>query len=153
MFSTRFALKNSKSNAMKKMIILAFMFLVGIASAQDTKTSTVPEAFYNCWLASYEEDEANSVKKNYRQCDYGLFPPSRFRQQLTFRKDGTCRVLNLGVTDAHFFTENKWTFNENTKLVVIYDDKGKPFMQFKINYVDKNHLVITHFEITTVETR
>lgn len=131
---------------MKKLIAIVLAFMGFTLSAQKSKTG-IPEAFYNCWSASYEEDDANTMTKNFRNCDYDKFPPSRFRQQITFNRDGTCKVLNLGATDAHFFTENKWTYDKRKKLVSILDDKGKPFMRFKINAVEKGRLKITHIEV------
>jgi hypothetical protein len=131
---------------MKNLIILTIALMGFNLHAQKAK-SFPPEAFYNCWSASYEEDQANSMTKNFRSCDYDKFPPSRFRQQLTFNKDGSCKVLNLGATDAHFFSEHKWTYNKKKKTVSILGNDGKEFMKFKINSVVKDRLNVTHFEV------
>lgn len=132
---------------MKKLITFTLIFVASFMNAQKSTVSSAPADLFNCWSASYEEDEASSMTKNFRLCDYDKFPPSRFRQQLQFSKDGMVKILNVGATDAHFFSDHKWTYDKKKKLVTILDKDGKAFMRFKINSVAKDKLKVTHIEI------
>jgi hypothetical protein len=132
---------------MKKLITLLLLFIASFMNAQRSTVSSAPADLFQCWSASYEEDEANSMTKSFRLCDYDKFPPSRFRQQLQFGKDGMVKILNVGATDAHFYSDHKFTYNKKKKLVTVLDDKGKAFMRFKLNSVAKDKLKLTHIEI------
>lgn len=125
---------------MKKLIFISTIFMALTAFGQK-KTSGPPAALFACWAASYEENKENNQEKLYRPCDYN-FPPSRFRQNIIFEKNGTCKVLAVGETDIHYFVDCKWVYDKKKKLVNVYDDKGKVKMKLKIISADKELLKV-----------
>lgn len=129
---------------MKKIILIGSLLLSLVGFAQK-KSALPPEAFFACWSASYEENQETDKEKLFRPCDYN-FPPSRFRQTMVFDKKGTCQVLQIGETDAHYFADCRWTYDKKKKLVNIADDKGKIKMKIKIVSVDKEKLKIVFIE-------
>lgn len=105
------------------------------------KKSALPDLMFKCWSASYEENKETSKEKLYRPCDHS-FPMSRFRQSIVFDKNGTCKVLHVGETDAHYYVDCKWTYDKKKKIMNINDDKDKVKMKMKIVSVDKETLKI-----------
>lgn len=129
---------------MKKIILLS-SFLISLCSFSQKRSASPPESLFACWSASYEENIETAKEKIYRPCDYN-FPPSRFRQSIVFDKKGTCQVLHVGETDAHYYVDCKWTYNKRKKIMNIADDKGKVKMKMKIVSVDKKKLKIIFIE-------
>ncbi|MCW3078475.1 MAG: hypothetical protein JWO32_3084 [Bacteroidetes bacterium] len=122
---------------MKKLLLLSTLLIVLTSLGQ--KKSSLPDIFYSCWSASYEENKEGSQEKLYRPCDH-QFPMSRFRQSIVFDKNGTCKVLHVGETDAHYYVDCKWTYDKKKKILDINDDKGKVKMKMKLVSVDKQTL-------------
>ncbi len=128
-----------------KKIFLFSSFLISLFGFAQKKSALPPENLFACWSASYEENIETAKEKLYRPCDYN-FPPSRFRQSIVFDKRGTCQVLHVGETDAHYYVDCKWTYDKKKKIVSIADDKGKVKMKIKIVSVDKEKLKIIFIE-------
>ena len=122
---------------MIKNSIVFCLLLIAVNNSAQISKSIMPDAFYNCWLASYEEDEPNTNIKIYRPCDYKEFKPSMFRQSITYEKNGVCKYLQLSPNDAHYFVEGKWIYNKKKKVVTIKDDKNKDVFKFKIKKLEK----------------
>jgi hypothetical protein len=129
-----------KLNNMKNLIIITLTCLSLGVFAQ--KKKNLSETFYTCWAASYEEDDQKTNIKVYRQCDYKDFKPSFYRQRFIFKKDGTCQVLMLGETDAHYFLDCKWTYNKKKGLVTITDGKKKVDTRFVVMKSDAEVLKV-----------
>lgn len=125
---------------MKKLIFISTLFMA-LAGFAQRKTSGPPAALFACWAASYEENKEDNQEKLYRSCDH-KFPPSRFRQTIDFDKSGTCKVLAVGETDAHYFVDCKWVYDKKKKVINISDDKGKVKMKMKIISADKELLKV-----------
>ncbi|MCE3228507.1 MAG: hypothetical protein K0S32_3058 [Bacteroidetes bacterium] len=115
---------------MKNLILILLTCLSISVFAQ--KKKNLPETFYTCWAAAYEEDDQKANTKVYRQCDFKNFKPSFYRQRFVFKKDGTCQVLMIGETDAHYFLDCKWTYNKKKGLVAITETTKKLEIVFQV---------------------
>jgi hypothetical protein len=127
-----------------KKLLLIFGLLTSLVTVGQKKGS-LPNEFYTCWAASYEENKEESSEKIYRPC-LNEFKPSRFRQNISFDKNGTCKVLMVGEADAHYHVNCKWTYDKKKKTVSIGDEKNKVKMKFKIVQVNKDILKIIFVE-------
>jgi hypothetical protein len=115
---------------MKYLIIAIVTFLSFGAFAQ--KKKNLPETFYKCWAAAYEEDDQKANTKVYRNCEYKDFKPSFYRQRFIFKKDGTCQVLMIGETDAHYYLDCKWSYTKKKGLVTITEPTKKLKIVFQV---------------------
>ncbi len=120
----------------KKIILFVCMFLYISANAQK-KESLPPEGFFKCWKASYEENNEKTKFEVYRPCTYEKFGPRMFRLEIEFFKTGTCKFLQVGATDLHYYVEGKWSYNNKTKVVTIIDDKDVMTYKFKLKKLTK----------------
>ncbi|MBA3662959.1 MAG: hypothetical protein H0W61_01955 [Bacteroidetes bacterium] len=125
---------------MKKIITLLSLFISFIGYSQK-KSAPLPDGMIKCWAASYEENKENSQEKLYRTCDHA-FPPSRFRQSIEFSKNGTCKVLQVGETDAHYIVDCKYTYDKKKKVLDISDVNGKVKMKIKVISITSETLKI-----------
>lgn len=124
-----------------KNLLTAFILFLSFNFFAQKNSAKVPEALYNCWSASYEEDNEKTAVKTFRNCDY-KFPPKMFRPTVKINKDGTAQVLHVGPTDMHEFVECTWTYDKRKKRVTVLDKSKKVEMKFKIKRVEKDILKI-----------
>ena len=71
------------------------------------------------WVNSVEEQTQTEKAQIYRPADFKRFPPSRFRMQYIFHKNGDCEWYYLSPDDAHRFKSGKWRIDSNTNLLQI----------------------------------
>ncbi len=95
----------------------------------------------NCWMHSREEQESNSDDRIFRPCDYKEFPPSRFRQSYTFNSDGSCKYLFLAPTDGHYNKDATFTFDNESKELVIKKKEGGE-MRMQLLTLEKDLMLI-----------
>lgn len=120
-------------------VILSICFAFKLVS--QTGKAQMPPEFYKCWAASFEEDnDAITVSKTYRPCDYKEFKPSMFRYRIEFFRDGKCKWLQLAANDAHYFVDGTWKYNRGN--VTVLDAKGEIKMKFKIKNLKYNRMNI-----------
>jgi hypothetical protein len=120
----------------RKISLLVCLFF-SISYIAQTKESLPPEGFFKCWKASYEENNEKTKVEVYRPCSYEKFGPRMFRLEIEFFKTGTCKFLQVGATDMHYYVEGKWSYNNKTKVVTIIDDKDVMTYKFKLKKLNK----------------
>ena len=120
----------------RKITLLVCLFF-SISSISQTKESSPPEGFFKCWKASYEENKEKTKLEVYRPCTYEKFGPRMFRLEIEFFKTGTCKFLQVGATDMHYYVEGKWSYNNTTKVITIIDDKDVMTYEFKLKKLNK----------------
>jgi len=120
----------------RKISLLVCLFF-SISYIAQTKESLPPEGFFKCWKASYEENNEKTKVEVYRPCSYEKFGPRMFRLEIEFFKTGTCKFLQVGATDMHYYVEGKWSYNNKTKVVTIIDDKDVMTYKFKLKKLTK----------------
>ena len=70
------------------------------------------------WVHSVEEQKGTEKTRIYRPSDFKQFPPSRFRMQYIFYKNGDCEWYYLSPDDAHRFKSAKWRIDSNARNVL-----------------------------------
>jgi hypothetical protein len=94
------------------------------------------EAFCQHWMRSTEEEKQG--EHIYRPKASRQFPPSRFRMQFVFKKNGDCQYLYLSPEDAHRMKDAQWRIDGGgTTLLII---KGDATESYKIVEVSKEIL-------------
>jgi len=90
--------------------------------------------FYKSWANSFEEqNNTNEMIQIFRPSDYKVFPASRYREIVTFRKDSSCTFFVLDPADAHYFENGKWKFiNREINIIGILNSSDKVYKKFQI---------------------
>jgi hypothetical protein len=70
------------------------------------------------WFQSCEEQGATDLEQIFRPAGFKTFPPSRFRMQYKFGRDGACEWLFLSPDDAHRFESGTWRVDPNDGAVL-----------------------------------
>ena len=85
---------------------------------------------YQHWVHSREEDRSDAGE-TYRPKSSKQFPPSRFRMQYIFHKDGTCEWLFLSPNDQHELRPGKWKLEKGNGHILTLD-KGGDIERYRI---------------------
>jgi hypothetical protein len=126
---------------MKHLIIAIFTLITVSGFAQ--KNKDLPDNFYTCWIASFEEDNQSANTQVYRHCDNRSLKPGPHRQRYDIQKDGSCKVLLLDDTGASYFIDAKWTYDKSTGVVSVTGDNQKFASKFEVLSVGNDKLVIS----------
>lgn len=79
------------------------------------------------WIHSSEEQNDDKVQI-FRPERFKEFPPSRFRMEYVFRKNGDCEWYYLSPDDAHRFKTGKWKLDpENEDLEITKAEKTERY--------------------------
>jgi len=124
--------------AMAQKIIFLF-FIMSIISCKQDETNNSP--FLNCWIHSYEEDNADEIK-HYRPCDYMEFAPSRYRNSFDLKENGSCTFLVLAANDAHYSENGTWNYNAETKILQIQNEDNMIVYEFEVLEIETDKLVL-----------
>ena len=81
------------------------------------------------WVHSFEEQKQTEKSQIYRTSDFKQFPPSRFRMQYIFYKNGDCEWYYLSPDDGHHFKRGRWRVDAHDKRVlqIIKDDTTESY--------------------------
>lgn len=88
--------------------------------------------FTGCWTDSREEYSYEDGFKIFRPCEYKRFPPSRFRFKMDLKAGGSCSWLWLAPNDGHRMKPGTWTYDEESKKLVIRDESGKVVKEYVV---------------------
>jgi hypothetical protein len=103
--------------------------------------TVLPDVFYQCWAASYEEDnDAVTIFKTYRPCNYKEFKPGMYRHRIEFFRDGKCKWLRMAPNDAHYFVDGVWTYQRG--MVTVRNAKDQVIFKFRIKNLKQNRMNI-----------
>ena len=123
----------------RKAIVIIFLAFAQTLFSQGK--AVMPDAFYQCWAASYEEDnDAVTVSKTYRPCNYKEFKPGMYRHRVEFFRDGKCKWLRMAANDAHYFVDAKWIYRKG--IITVKDDKELVVFKFRIKNLKQNRMNI-----------
>ena len=98
------------------------------------------EHLFKHWIHSREEDMGQG--QTYRPHDFKEFPPSRFRMQYIFHKNGDCEWFFLAPDDAHRFKPGKWRLDP-VSPTVLHITGGDAPQSYKITELTKDVLRIS----------
>jgi hypothetical protein len=126
---------------MIKKLIISLLILVALNYSAQNNKAIMPEVFYRCWTASFEEDaESANVFETYRPCDFKNFKVAMFRRRMEFFKNGKCKWLQLAANDAHYFIECVWIYKRGK--IFIKNEKEETLFKFKIEHLAHNRMNI-----------
>ncbi len=115
----------------KLFVIISCFFLISCSFAEFKHDNTIDiEKIKKDWTQSYEE-EIGSVLI-FRPGNYKEFPPSRFRQVYIFMEDDLCKYYVLAPTDAHYFEDGTWNYDNEKQLLTIYNPSGQMEIKYKV---------------------
>ena len=130
-------------------IVLAILFAVGIhgqtwpvwtgllAAGEDGKSAKLPAEVFKHWKHSREED-AGGVRV-FRPAGY-KFPLSRGRAGFDIKKNGDFVDYPIAATDGNEKVPGTWKLDEAGKVVVTFQDPGRPPLVIQIVECDGNVL-------------
>ncbi len=125
----------------KHIFFILLLFASLLCISQSKGNTKMPEVFYNCWIASPEEDSGdNSISETYRPCNYKDSKPSMFRYKIEFFKNGKCKWLQLAANDAHYFIDGVWFYKFGK--VIVRNEKKETELKFKIQHLAYNRMNI-----------
>ncbi len=93
-----------------------------------------------CWTHSYEDNI--DERQTYLACDAKDFPPSRYRARFTLAKNGTCTFSVLAANDAHTEDTGTWTYDSETKTLVIKGSNGAVAQTYVIDLLEQERMLI-----------
>jgi hypothetical protein len=124
---------------MKNLTFLFILFLAIQSFGQNHEINKLDVV--GCWTDSSEEN-TNTCIRVYRPCDFKTFPESRFRFKMVLKKEGTCSWYYVAPNDGHFMKDGTWTFDNEKKVLKIFNMNKEEVKSFKIEQVAENILKI-----------
>ena len=118
-----------------KYLLVMLFSLIACKGESDFVPSKINSAYlYNSWTNSFEEQKnANEMIQIFRPNNYTEFPASRYREIITFRKDGSCTFFILDPADAHHFENGQWKFlDRENNIIGILKSSDKVYKKFQI---------------------
>ena len=107
-----------------RLAALVVLVAVGVSSVSCAKSAVDPEALCRHWIASYEEKGSTDRERIFRPAGSKTFPPSRFRMEYKFGRDGGLEWLFLSPDDAHRFKSGTWTVDPKDGAVLRITTEG-----------------------------
>jgi len=123
-------------------LLISMFFCLGISSciSNKTKVENSNSLLVNCWTHSYEDNTDD--KETYLLCDAKDFPPSRFRASFTLANDGSCTYKTLAPNDAHFQSDGTWTYDQESKQLVIKGSDGTIANTYVVELLESDRLLV-----------
>ncbi len=118
-----------------KYLLVMLFSLIACKGESNFNTPKIDSAYlYKSWTNSFEEQKnLNEMIQIFRPNNYKEFPASRYREIITFRKDGGCTFLILDPADAHHFENGQWKFlDRENKIIGILNSSDKVYKKFQI---------------------
>jgi hypothetical protein len=76
------------------------------------------------WVHSREEEERGATIQIFRPAASMDFPPSWFRMQYKFARDGRCEFFFLAPNDGHYFKPCTWKISADKLMLQISTNRG-----------------------------
>ncbi|MDO8548800.1 MAG: hypothetical protein Q7S39_01430 [Ignavibacteria bacterium] len=131
-------------NTIKYLLLFFYFILISCNEKSNPIASNVDFSYlYVNWVHAYEEENINDSIKIFRPNDYKTFPPSRYREMLSFKQDSSCVYLVLAPNDAHYFQNGRWSLiNKEKNIIKILDSSNTVYKKFQIIELKQNILKI-----------
>jgi hypothetical protein len=136
---TRYSRLLQGPTTMKTLCCLLLLTIFSPVFAGDVKPGILNiDLFCQHWKHSTDEQQGEQIQV-YRPANFKQFPPSRFRMEYVFAKDGTCKWMFLDPADAHHFRDGKWkvTPADKPKLQIF---KGETTESYQVIELTKDLL-------------
>lgn len=105
-----------------------------LSTTPDTISTASDVLFLKCWANAFEEEGMDSILI-FRPCATHTFPAARYRNTITFNQNGEVEYSMLAANDAHTMEQGKWTYDAQTKKLVI---------------VNKSNAVVHDYEVVEI---
>lgn len=103
-----------------QMFIIGALLLLASTSCKDPQEVSVDMLLLNCWTHSYEEQTSDDIRV-YRPCDFKEWPNLRYRESFTLQDNSEANYLVLSPSDAHYFSNATWIYNQDSSKLNIFD--------------------------------
>ena len=97
---------------------LVVLVALGVFSVSCARSAIDPELLCRHWVQSYEEQRSDDRERIFRPAGFKTFPPSRFRMDYKFGRDGGLEWLFLSPDDAHRFKAGTWAVDPKDGAVL-----------------------------------
>jgi hypothetical protein len=94
------------------------------AAATETRRQIDINDLFQHWVHSREEEERGATIRIFRPAVSMDFPPSRFRMQYKFARDGRCEFLFLAPNDGHYFKRCTCIISADKLMLQISANRG-----------------------------
>ena len=94
------------------------------AAATGTRRHIDINDLFQHWVHSRKEEERGATIRIFRPAASMDFPPSRFRMQYKFARDGRCEFLFLAPDDGHYFKPCTWKISADKLMLQISANRG-----------------------------
>ncbi|MEG9327516.1 hypothetical protein V6B16_06190 [Salinimicrobium catena] len=118
---------------MRKLFFLPLIFVLNLFLLGCEKDEElIQTSFMNVqWIESFEEKTSEEIEV-YRTGNVDDFPPSWYRQIFYFDNNNEVEYSVLAANDAHYMTSGTWEYDEETKIIKIYNSDSEKVFEFKI---------------------
>jgi hypothetical protein len=93
--------------------------------SQQARGDIRPDDLCQHWVHSSEEQRPEDKEQVFRPAASRKFPPSRFRMEYRFSRNGDCEWLWLSPDDAHRFKSGKWTVDPKDQTILRITTEGR----------------------------
>ncbi len=108
-------------------------------TSSETAIGIDPKLLCQQWLRSNEEEPPGDEIQVFRPKTFQKFPPSRFRKQYDFEKDGSLKWLDLASNDAHQLKDGKWKVSaKNSDIIQLI--KGDVIESYRVTELTRDVL-------------
>ncbi|HAA10859.1 MAG TPA: hypothetical protein DCE41_03840 [Cytophagales bacterium] len=105
----------------KSLLLYAGLAIIlSCSSAKNSANRQRTSDLIGKWVHVFEED--SSGEKQYRSEGYPV-GPARFREQITFEKEGEVTMLQLAPNDAHEFVTGQWEWQADNRLKISFPEQ------------------------------
>jgi hypothetical protein len=94
------------------------------AAATGTRRHLDINNLFQHWIHSREEEQPDAKIEIFRPAASMDFPPSRFRMEYKFARDGRCEFLFLAPNDGHYFKPCTWKISADKLMLQISANRG-----------------------------
>lgn len=118
---------------MRKLFFLPLIFALNLfLLGCDKDEELIPTSFLNVrWIESFEEKTSEEIEI-YRSGNVEDFSTSRYRQIFYFYDNYEVEYSVLAANDAHYMASGTWEYNEETKIIKIYNSDSEKVFEFRI---------------------
>ncbi len=126
---------------MKKLISwpLALVFILLFASCEKDDEWNLSSLVKRQWIESHKENTPEGIQI-YRTGTFEDFPPSWYRQVFYFDDNNECEYRVLAPHDGHYMAKGSWDYNEESKVIRIYNSDSEEIFELTIVELRKNVL-------------
>jgi hypothetical protein len=94
------------------------------AESKKTLTDIKLDDLCQHWVHSREEERSADKDQIFRPAAFKKFPPSWFRMEYKFARNGDCEWLFLAPNDAHRLKSGKWILDPKDKTIIRITKEG-----------------------------